>query len=271
MPVIKIKNANINYEDKGKGHPVLFIHGLSGCLQNWDEQVPVLIDKYRVVRYDCRGHGGSESPDDPTEYSQEILVDEALGLMDGLGLDKASLCGLSMGGNVALNLAIGHPDRVNGAIIASAGSGSEPDDGFMDRLKLLVDRLDTGDLEAFIEVLMASPSNVTLFKRRPELIELIKERRMKNNPKGLANTIRGVQMKRKSVMALESQMKRLNVPSLIVVGEFDEPCREPANFMSKHIPNSKLIVMPETGHSVNLERPDDFNREMINFLNQETR
>lgn len=267
MPVTKIMGININYEDEGEGNPLVFIHGFSSNLLGWDEQVPALLGKYRVVRYDCRGHGGSESPDDPTEYSQEILVDEALGLLDTLGLDKVNVCGWSMGGNVALNLAVQHPDRVNAAIIASTGAGSGADDGFLDAFIILADMLDRGDLESFRGAFMASPLSATFLKLRPDLIELTKERAMSNNPKGLANTIRGVQMKRNSILDLEDQLKNLNVPALILVGELDLPCREPANFMNQHISHSRLVVFPETGHVVNLERPEDFNREMISFLN----
>jgi pimeloyl-ACP methyl ester carboxylesterase len=270
MPVTKIMDVKINYEDEGEGYPILFIHGFTRCLQDWDEQVPILTDKYRVVRYDCRGHGGSESPDDPSQYSQEILVDEALGLIDNLGLNKTNVCGLSMGGNVALNLAINHPDRVNGAIIVSTGSGSEPDDGFIDAFHNLAGILDKGDLETFTGALMASPLVSTLIKLRPEYTELMKEGLMSSNPKGLAHTIRGVLLKRNSILDLEDKLKNLDVPSLILAGESDEPCLRPADFMKQHIPNSRLIIMPETGHIVNLERPDDFNREMISFLNEVT-
>ena len=266
MPITNVKGVNINYEDEGKGDPILFIHGFSGNLQSWDEQVPVLTDKYRVVRYDCRGHGGSESPDDPAEYSQKILVDEALGLMDTLGLQKVNVCGLSMGGNVSLNLAIRHPDRVNAAIIASTGAGSDANDGFIEGFKILADMLDKSDLESFTEVLMASPLSANFLKLRPDLIELTEKRAMSSNPKGLAKTIRGVQMKRNSIFALEDQLKNLSVPVLVLVGELDLPCLEPANFMKQHIPHSKLVVMPETGHIVNLERPEAFNREITAFL-----
>ena len=192
MSATKIMGVKINYEDEGEGYPILFIHGFARCLQDWDEQVPILADKYRVVRYDCRGHGESESPDDPSQYSQEILVDEAMGLIDSLSLNKINVCGLSMGGNVALNLAINHPDRVNGAIIVSTGSGSEPDDGFIDAFNNLAGILDTGDLETFTGAVMSSPLVSTLIKLRPDYAERMKEGLMSSNPKGLANTIRGV-------------------------------------------------------------------------------
>ena len=267
MPVTKVLGVNINYEDIGDGYPILLMHGFSSNLQSWDEQVPALQDKYRVVRFDSRGHGGSESPDDPAEYSQEILVEEALHLMDTLHLDKVNACGLSMGGNVALNLAIHHPDRVHAAIIASTGAGSSADDGFINEFKILTDMLDKGDLASFTEALMASPLSATFQKLRPDLVEYTKERAKSNNSRGLANTIRGVQMKRNSILTLKDKLKNLDVPSLVVVGEYDAPCVEPANFMGRHIPRSYLAVFPETGHIVNQERPEDFNRAMINFLN----
>lgn len=267
MPVTRLSGVNIHYRDEGQGYPILFMHGFSSDLQLWDEQLPVLTDKYRVVRYDCRGHGGSESPAEQAEYSQEILVDEALELLDDIGLEKVHVCGLSMGGNVALNLALGHPNRVSAAIIASTGAGSGADESFMEGFKALADILDKGDLQSFSAAFTASPLLESFNKLRPDLVETMKERRMRNNPKGLAHTIRGVLMKRKSILALEGQLKNLNVPALILVGELDLACREPADFMSRHIPRSRLVVFPETGHVVNLERTEDFNREMLGFLN----
>jgi len=266
MPVTQVSGVRIHYKDEGQGYPVLFMHGFASDLQSWDEQVPVLVDKYRVVRYDCRGHGGSESPDHQDDYSQEILVDEALGLLDAIGLDKAHVCGLSMGGGTALNLALKHPDRVSAAIIASTGAGSGAEESFLEGFKALTDMLDRGDLESFAKTLASSPVAAVFSKLRPDLIETTKERRMRNNPGGLAHIIRGAIMRRKSIFALEDQLKNMKVPALIVAGELDQACRGPADFMGRHIPRSRLVVFPETGHVVNLERREDFNREMLGFL-----
>lgn len=266
MPITRVSGVNIHYEDDGRGHPILFMHGFTSDLGSWDEQIPALIGKYRLVRYDCRGHGGSESPVAESDYSQEILVDEALGLMDNLGLEKVHVCGLSLGGGTALNLAIRHPERVGAAIIASAGAGSGAGEDFLKGFRALTDMLDRGDMESFGAAQAVSPVSQIFGRLRPDLVETVNERRMGNNPRGLANTIRGVITKRKSIFALEDQLKNLNVPSLILTGELDQPCREPANFMSRHIPRSRLVVFPQTGHVVNLERRADFDREMIRFL-----
>jgi pimeloyl-ACP methyl ester carboxylesterase len=267
MPVVKINGININYEDEGNGAPILLIHGFSSSLKSWDEQMPALLGKYRVVRYDCRGHGKSESPTQPAAYSQEILVQEALGLLDELGIESACVCGLSMGGNVALHLALNHPQRVTALIAVCTGSGSSEEDGFLDNFKSLANILDRGDLEGFATALLAAPPFAKLVSLRPDLMETVKKWLLDNDATGLANTIRGVQMKRPSIMTLKDRLKKLKAPALILVGNEDLPCLEPARFMDNHIPRSRLAVFPETGHIVNLERPADFDREVMNFLN----
>jgi pimeloyl-ACP methyl ester carboxylesterase len=266
MPLTEIEGVNIYYEDEGEGRPIMMIHGFSADLSSWDEQAPALLKGYRVVRYDCRGHGRSGCPADPAAYSQEILVREALGLMDELGLEKAYVCGLSMGGNVALHLAFNHPHRVEAVIAACTGSGSSAEDGFIERFEAIAGVLDEGKLELFADLLLSAPSFSTFTRLRPDLVQSQREQLMRNDPGGLANTIRGVQMKRPSIMSLEEKLKRLEAPVLILVGEEDMPCSGPAKFMNQHIPRSRLVVFPETGHILNLERPADFNREVMDFL-----
>ncbi len=268
MPVANIEGVDINYLDEGEGRPIMLIHGFSSNLKSWDEQMPALSSRYRVVRYDCRGHGKSESPADPAAYSQEILVREALGLLDELGIDRACVCGHSMGGNVALHMAINHPDRVDASIVACTGSGSSKDDGFKERFQVIAEMLDRGELDQFTETLLSAPSFSVFGRLRPDILEKQREWLLGNDARGLANTIRGVQMKRPSIMSLEEKLKNLNVPSLILVGDEDIPCTEPAYFMHKHIPRSKLVVFPQTGHILNLERPSDFNREVMVFLRE---
>jgi pimeloyl-ACP methyl ester carboxylesterase len=267
MPVKRIMGIDINYEDGGEGHPIVLIHGLTSTLRMWDEQMPALLSKYRVVRYDCRGHGETESPSDPSAYSQEIFIDDALGLLDGLGLEKVYLCGLSMGGNIALNLALRHPDRVEAMIVASTGAGSKKDDGTVDGFKIAADILGKGDLKRFTEAMMTSPLFEPFLKKRPDLVEVTKENLLSCNAMGLANTIRGVQLKRSSIMDLGEKLRDLNVPTLILVGDKDTACLEPAEFMNQHMPRSKLVVFSKTGHIVNRERPEDFTREVMDFLN----
>lgn len=266
MPVAKIEGVDINYSDEGRGHPLILMHGFSSNLRSWDEQMPELTRKYRVVRYDCRGHGKSGSPSEPSAYSQEILVREALGLLDALGIEKAYMGGLSMGGNVALHMGLNHPDRTEAVIAACTGSGSSKDDDFIERFREIAEMLERGELERFADALMSAPSFAGFLRLRPDLVELQRKQLLENNTRGLANTIRGVQMTRPSIMTLGEKFKKLSVPTLILVGDEDIPCYEPANFMREHIPRSKLVVFPQTGHILNLERPADFNRHVMEFL-----
>ena len=188
-------------------------------------------------------------------------------LLDALGIEKTYLCGLSMGGNVALHMGINHPHRVEAVISACTGSGSSQEDGFIDQFKIYTDILDKGEIERFADMHMSGPSYTRLVELRPDLKDSKRKALMENNAVGLANTIRGVQMKRPPIMSLEDKLKKLEVPVLVIVGDEDMPCIEPADFMHQHIPRARLVVLPRTGHILNMERPADFNREVMDFLN----
>src|ERR1051325_10216164 len=117
MPLIELENIRLYYEDHGRGPALAVAHGHACGVRSWDPQLRGLADRYRVVVYDARGHGLSDAPREPSTYSQQHMVDDLCGLMDLLGLDSASVGGLSMGGNVALNFAFAHPDRVRALIL----------------------------------------------------------------------------------------------------------------------------------------------------------
>src|ERR1043166_3639319 len=125
MPLFELETIRLYYEEHGAGPALILTHGHACGVRSWDPQLRGLTDQYRVIVYDARGHGLSEAPREPSAYSQQHMVDDLCGLMDHLGLDKAAVGGLSMGGNVALNFALVHPQRVSALILADTGAGSD--------------------------------------------------------------------------------------------------------------------------------------------------
>lgn len=125
MPCVDVNGVSLYYEVTGHGPPLVLAHGFACGLRMWDPQVNVLARSWRVVTYDVRGHGISEAPDDPAAYSQAISVADLRALLEHLKMRRASVGGLSMGGNIALNFALAHPDMVTALIVADTGAGSD--------------------------------------------------------------------------------------------------------------------------------------------------
>jgi pimeloyl-ACP methyl ester carboxylesterase len=194
------------------------------------------------------------------------MVDDLCGLMDHFGLDTAAVGGLSMGGNVALNFALAHPERVSALILADTGAGSDDSARMVARALQGADRLEHDGLEAYVDWAMSHPAFARFASRGPEQERFIRSCLMTNRAHGIALSTRGVQAKRPSIYALEPQLRRLEMPVLLIVGEHDDACVPVHAFMGRTIPNATHHVLPGAGHLTNLEAPEAFNRVVAEFL-----
>ena len=192
-------------------------------------------------------------PEDPEAYSQEQSVDDLRGLMLHLGIEQAYVGGLSMGGGVALNFGLKYPEMARGLIVASAGSGSVMPDVFQRDGMAMAARLEQDGMEKVGEVYAGGPTRVQLLRKDPRGWEEFKRQLTGHSAAGSARTLRGVQLRRPTVFALEDKMRALEVPTLIMIGDEDEPCVDPSVFMKRCIPRSGLIVFPQCGHAINLK------------------
>jgi pimeloyl-ACP methyl ester carboxylesterase len=266
MPLINLENIRLYYEEHGRGPALVLAHGNACGVRSWDPQLRALADHYRVIVYDGRGHGLSEAPREPSAYSQQHMVDDLWGLMDHLGLDTAALGGLSMGGNVVLNFAFAHPERVSALILADTGAGSDDTARMLTRSLQGADVLESGGLEAYVDWAMSHPAFARFASRGPEQERFIRSCLMTNRAHGIALSTRGVQAKRSPIYALEPQLRGLEMPVLLIVGEHDDACLPVHGFMGRTIPNAAHHVLPDAGHLTNLEAPEAFNRLVIQFL-----
>jgi pimeloyl-ACP methyl ester carboxylesterase len=266
MPLAALENIRLYYEEHGRGPALLLAHGHACGVRSWDPQLRGLTDQYRVIVYDARGHGLSEAPREPSAYSQRHMVDDLCGLMDHLGLDKAAVGGLSMGGNVALNFAFVHPERVSALILADTGAGSDDTARMVARSLQGADVLESRGIEAYTDWAMTHPAFTRFASRGPAEERFIRSCLMTNRAHGLALSTRGVQAKRPSIYALEPQLRRLDMPVLLIVGEHDEACVPVHAFMGRTIPNVAHHVLPGAGHLTNLEAPEAFNQLVAEFL-----
>ncbi|PKB78347.1 MAG: hypothetical protein BZY88_18780 [SAR202 cluster bacterium Io17-Chloro-G9] len=266
MPTFSANGVEVFYEVTGQGYPLVWSHEFGGDYRSWEPQVRFFSRRYQVITYCARGYPPSAVPEDPDAYSQNIAVEDLRLLMRHLGIDQAHIGGLSMGGSVALNFGIAHPEMAKSLVVAAAGSGSIDPEAFGRNCQATADRVQAQGMAALSEGYAHGAGRVQLLRKDPKGYEEFYQGLMSHSALGSASTFRGVQGKRPSIFSLEDKLHQLRVPTLVLIGDEDEPCIEPAIFMKRHIPTAGLAVFPQSGHAINLEEPDLFNRTVLDFL-----
>jgi pimeloyl-ACP methyl ester carboxylesterase len=266
MPIAQVNGVGIHYEVAGTGFPLVWAHEWGGCSASWDPQVRCLARYYRVITYDARGYPPSEVPVTDEAYSQEIAVADLYGLLLHLGISEAYVGGLSMGGSTSLNFAISHPDVVKALIIASSGAGSSNREQFEADMLGMIHKLESTGVEAVADTFARGPTRVQLLRKDPKAWREFYNNFVQRSPIGLAQCVQQVILRRKTVYELEAQLRQVEAPTLIMVGDEDEPCIEPGIFMKRSIPHSGMTFFPQSGHLLNLEEPELFNRSVLDFL-----
>jgi pimeloyl-ACP methyl ester carboxylesterase len=221
-----------------------------------------------VITYNARGYPPSDVPEDVRVYSQMQAVEDIVGLMQHLQLTQAHLVGLSMGGYAVLHFGLTHPAMARSLVVGGCGYGSVAGERekFQQDVERTAQRIEGGGMRAMAAIYSRGPTRVQFADKDPRGWEEFATQLAEHSTIGSALTFRGVQAQRPSVYALETQMRHLQVPTLIITGDEDEPCLEPALFMKRTIPTAGLVVLPKSGHTINLEEPDAFNRALEHFL-----
>jgi pimeloyl-ACP methyl ester carboxylesterase len=266
MPTARLNGVGIYYEDWGRGRPLVWSHGFACGARMWQPQVEWFAERYRVITYDVRGHGASEVPPDPAAYSQPHSVADLRALLEHLGLEQPCVGGLSMGGNIALNLALAHPGRVAGLIIADTGAGSDDPEGWRAKCAEWAALLESGGIEAAADVMMADALFGAYVAQGPEAARHMRSLLTTHRARGLALTLRGVLPRRPSLYSLEERLKALAIPALVIVGERDDACVKVAHYLAETLPRAQLIRIRGAGHMTNLEDPTSFNAAVDHFL-----
>ena len=202
----------------------------------------------------------------PEAYSEAILVEDLAGLLSYLHIAKAHIAGLSMGGGVTLNFGLRHPEVCASLVVASAGSGSTNPEQFRQDGLAVVERLEKDGIAGVQDFFFLAPARLTFKEKDPRGWEEARAQMADHSALGSRLTFSRVQLGRPSVLTLEEGLRRLTVPALVLVGDRDEACREPALFMRRCLPHAGLLVFPRSGHAINLEEPDLFNRAVLDFL-----
>lgn len=266
MPRVTINDVGIYYEVTGQGFPLVLCHEFAGDYQSWNTQVRYFSRRYQVITYNARGYPPSDVPTQLEAYSQEQAVEDLHGLLLHLRIDQAYVAGLSMGGSVALNFGFSHPEVAKALVVAGTGTGSANPEEFRREVAALADRFESEGMEVMAEEYARGRTRLPFLRKDPRGWEEFKTMLADHSPLGSALTFRGVQGKRPSVFDQQTQLRGLTVPTLILCGDEDEPCIDASVFMKRSIPSAGLMMLPQTGHTLNLEEPDLFNRAVMDFL-----
>jgi pimeloyl-ACP methyl ester carboxylesterase len=258
----------LHADSTGAGAPLLFIHEFAGDHRSWEPQVRFFGRGYRCVTYAARGYPPSDVPADPAAYSQQRAVDDAVTVLDGLGIDRAHVVGLSMGGFTALHLALRHPARISSAVVAGTGYGAAPEraEAFRAECAATAAGFENEGAQWVAQRYAVGPARVQFQNKDPRGWAEFAAALAGHSAVGSALTMRGVQAARPSLYALRDELAGVRTPVLLVVGDEDEGCLEAALMLKRTIPSSGLAILPQTGHTANLEEPDLFNATVDRFL-----
>ncbi|MXY40268.1 MAG: alpha/beta fold hydrolase [Rhodospirillaceae bacterium] len=258
--------VRLYYEEAGAGIPVVFVHEFAGDMGSWEPQLRHFGRRYRALAYNARGYPPSDVPDGPERYgperySQARAADDIAAVMDAAGIDRAHVCGLSMGGFATLHFGFRHAARARSLVVAGCGYGAEPGTRaqFRAEAEATAALIERDGMEAFAETYAKGPTRVQFENKDPRGWREFRDRLAGHSAAGSAATLRGVQAQRPSLYDLTEDMAALRVPTLLLTGDEDWPCLLPGVLMKRTIPSAALAVMVNCGHTINLEDPDAFN------------
>jgi pimeloyl-ACP methyl ester carboxylesterase len=256
------------YEEAGTGRPLIFIHEYAGDYRSWEPQMRFFSRYYRCIAFNARGYPPSDVPPAPEKYSQAHARDDIRGVLDQLKIDKAHICGLSMGGFAALHFGISYATRALSLVVGGCGYGAEPDkrEQFRAETSAAADQIEKQGMPEVAKRYSLGPTRVQFQNKNPRAWREFAAQLAEHSTLGSALTMRGVQARRPSLWELVDAMKSIEVPTLILTGDEDDPCLEPSLLMKRTIPTAALAVMPSAGHTINIEDPEEFNRLLFNFL-----
>ncbi|HXE68788.1 MAG TPA: alpha/beta hydrolase [Hyphomicrobiaceae bacterium] len=263
-------NVELYYEEVGSGTPIVFVHEFAGDYRSWEPQLRYFSRRYRCIAYNARGYPPSAVPAPGAGYSQARAAADVRCVLDQLKIDKAHVVGLSMGGLAVLHFGLTYPARARSLLVGGAGYGSEAGerDKFRAEASTIAARLERDGMAKFAEAYAYGPTRVQFERKDPRGFAEFKQMLAEHSAEGAIGTQLGVQRERPSLFDLEEQVRALKVPMLVVTGDEDWPCLLPNIFLKRTCASAALLVLPNSGHAVNLEEPGLFNAALADFLAQ---
>ncbi|HEV2302136.1 MAG TPA: alpha/beta hydrolase [Stellaceae bacterium] len=262
--------VKLYYEETGSGTPLVLVHEFAGDYRSFEPQIRYFARRYRAIAFNARGYPPSEVPSGPERYSQDRARDDIRAVLDALKIEKAHIVGVSMGGFATLHFGLAYPQRALSLVVAGCGYGAEPGKRqlFHDETAKTARHIEEAGMAVAAKTYSLGPSRVQFQNKDPRGWAEFATQLAEHSTEGSAKTMQGVQARRPSLWDLTDKMRALSVPTLVVSGDEDDPCLEPGILMKRTIPTAALAVFPGTGHAVNLEEPDLFNRSCADFFHQ---
>jgi 3-oxoadipate enol-lactonase len=258
---IEVNDFNLSYDDLGEGrYPIIFLHGFPFDKSMWNEQCEFLKSSYRLIACDIRGFG--KSTDEVTPLSMSLFADDLILFMDKLGIDKAIICGLSMGGFIALNAVKRFPERFEGLILCDTQCIADTAEVKEQRLKDIIE-IDNEGVTNFNEKFIKKVFHEDSFVNKKELVENLRNIVFANSKHVISQGLLALAVRTETC----STLSNIKIPTLIICGREDAvtPLAQ-SEYMKSHIEGSILKVIDNTGHVSNLEQPKEFNECLSEFL-----
>ena len=253
-----MSSVELAFAEEGRGDAVVLVHAIGCDMRMWDEVAPMLAQRFRVVRVDARGHGGSSVP--PRPYSLEALAGDVAGVLDRLLIERAHWVGLSMGGMIGQAFALHHGDRLAKLVLANTTSSYGADGRKMweARAKAVED----GGMAAIKDLAMARYFSEEFRGHHPQVVAQVGERFLDTPPQGYLGCC-------DAIMSLDytAQLPRIVAPTLVIAGEYDvgTPPAMSEEIVAR-VPDARLAVIPGVAHLSAVEKPAEFSDLVCNFL-----
>ncbi len=271
MPQIKTADGvKLHYEECGSGVPVVFVHEFAGDLRSWEPQISHFSRRYRCIAYNARGYPPSDVPESFERYSQENARDDILAVMDALGIQRAFVVGLSMGGFATLHFGINYSARALGLVVAGCGYGAVPGqkEEFQRDSRANAKQMLAEGMAKTAATYGHRAARLQLKAKDPRGFERFVRNFSEHSALGSANTMLGYQARRPSLYDLKAEMAGITAPLIVIAGDEDDATLEPGLLMKRTIPHAGLAVFSRSGHALNLEEPGLFNRVVEDFFRQ---
>jgi len=271
MPHITTDDGvKLHYEEAGAGASIVFVHEFAGDLRSWDAQLSHFSRRYRCIAYNARGYPPSDVPESMERYSQERARDDVLAVLDALKIRRAYVVGLSMGGFATLHFGMKYSARALGLVVSGCGYGAVPSqrEEFQRSSRANAKVLLEEGMAKFAATYGHNASRLQLRTKDPRGFDRYIRYLTEHSALGSANTMLGYQARRPSLYDLKTEMAGITAPTLVVAGDEDDATLEPGLLMKRTIPRAGLVVLPRSGHALNLEDPALFNRIVEDFFHQ---
>jgi pimeloyl-ACP methyl ester carboxylesterase len=270
MPYALSNGVRLYYEESGSGSPIVFVHEFSGDLYSWEAQLRRFSRRHRCIAFNARGYPPSDVPRATAKYSYRIATDDVANLLRHVGERRAHIVGCSMGAYTTLQFGLRYPRMTRSLTLVGVGAGSDlaKVEQFHRDTEAQAQRYLTLGTREVVKMYLNHPARVPLRLKDPRGFDEFYSRVAEHSALGAANTLRGVQARRTSVYGLGSALHRLAVPLQVVCGDQDPSALGPSLFIKRTCRSASLAVVAGTGHAVNVEEPEYFNRITAEFLAQ---